>query len=63
MPTVSSTRGAGAPLRGTFIIDKQGVVRYTVVNAIPDARDPDEYEKVLASLADAEARLGGFPGV
>ena len=41
---------AGAPLRGTFIIDKQGVVRYTVVNAIPDARDPDEYEKVLASL-------------
>jgi mycoredoxin-dependent peroxiredoxin len=42
---------AGAPLRGTFIIDKQGVVRYAVVNAIPDARDPDEYEKVLASLA------------
>jgi mycoredoxin-dependent peroxiredoxin len=42
---------AGAPLRGTFIIDKQGVVQYTVVNAIPDARDPDEYEKVLSSLS------------
>lgn len=41
---------AGAANRGTFIIDKDGVVRYTVVNAIPDARDPSEYEKVLASL-------------
>lgn len=41
---------AGAPIRGTFIIDKEGVVRYTVVNAIPDARDPAEYEKVLAAL-------------
>jgi mycoredoxin-dependent peroxiredoxin len=41
---------AGAALRGTFIIDKEGVVRYTVVNAIPDARDPSEYEKVLAAL-------------
>ena len=42
---------AGAAIRGTFIIDRSGVVRYQVVNAIPDARDPDEYEKVLASLA------------
>ena len=41
----------GLALRGTFIIDKQGVVAYTVVNAIPDARDQDEYKKVLASLA------------
>lgn len=40
----------GAANRGTFIIDKDGVVRYKVVNAIPDARDPSEYEKVLASL-------------
>ncbi len=41
---------AGAAIRGTFIIDKAGIVRYAVVNAIPDARDPAEYEKALASL-------------
>ena len=42
--------GAGLALRGTFIIDKSGTVAYKVVNAIPDARDADEYRKVLASL-------------
>jgi peroxiredoxin len=41
---------AGVPIRGTFVIDKSGVVRYSVVNAIPDARDPDEYEKALAAI-------------
>ena len=41
---------AGAAIRGTFVIDKQGIVRYTVVNQIPDARDPAEYEKALAAL-------------
>ena len=41
---------SGLALRGTFIVDKQGKVAYKVVNAIPDARDPDEYRKVLASL-------------
>ena len=40
----------GLAVRGTFIIDKQGKVAYKVVNAIPDARDPEEYKKVLASL-------------
>ena len=40
----------GAAVRGTFIIDKSGVVRYTVVQSIDDARDPAEYEKVLATL-------------
>ena len=40
----------GLALRGTFIIDKQGKVAYKVVNAIPDARDQDEYKKVLAGL-------------
>jgi peroxiredoxin len=42
---------AGAAIRGTFIIDKAGVVRYVVVNQIPDGRDPAEYEKALASLS------------
>lgn len=41
---------SGVANRGTFIIDKAGIVQYTVVNAIPDGRDPNEYEKVLASL-------------
>lgn len=41
---------AGLALRGTFIIDKQGVVAYKVVNEIPDARDLDAYREVLARL-------------
>jgi peroxiredoxin len=40
----------GLALRGTFIIDTEGVVRWKVVNAIPDARDLDEYRKALAGL-------------
>ena len=41
---------AGAAVRGTFIVDKQGVVVWKVVHEIPDARDHEEYKKVLASL-------------
>ena len=40
----------GIAIRGTFIIDKAGIVRYRVVNAIPDARDQGEYRKALAEL-------------
>lgn len=40
----------GCAVRGTFIIDKDGVVRWTVVNALPDARDLNEYIKALDSL-------------
>ncbi|MCL7377183.1 peroxiredoxin [Streptomyces sp. 35G-GA-8] len=40
----------GCAVRGTFIIDKDGVVRWTVVNGLPDARDLDEYVKALAAL-------------
>lgn len=40
----------GCALRGTFIIDKRGVVRWSVVNGLPDARDLDEYVKALAAL-------------
>jgi mycoredoxin-dependent peroxiredoxin len=40
----------GIAARGTFIIDPEGIVRWKVVNAIPDARDLDEYRKVLAEL-------------
>ncbi len=40
----------GVATRGTFIIDKDGVVRWKVVNPIPQARDLAEYQKVLAGL-------------
>jgi peroxiredoxin len=40
----------GLAVRGTFIVDKQGVIAYKVVNAIPDARDEQLYKKVLAEL-------------
>ncbi|WP_377271585.1 peroxiredoxin [Peterkaempfera sp. SMS 1(5)a] len=40
----------GCAVRGTFVIDKDGVVRWSVVNAIPDARDEQEYLKALAVL-------------
>ncbi|WP_031078348.1 peroxiredoxin [Streptomyces sp. NRRL WC-3742] len=40
----------GCPLRGSFVIDRAGTVRWSVVNGLPDARDVREYLKALASL-------------
>jgi peroxiredoxin len=40
----------GCAVRGTFIIDKEGVVRWTVVNGLPDARDLGDYVKALDTL-------------
>lgn len=40
----------GVATRGTFVIDKNGVVRWKVVNPIPQARDVAEYQKALAEL-------------
>lgn len=40
----------GCAVRGTFIIDKSGVVRWQIVNAISDARNLDEYKAALATL-------------
>ena len=40
----------GAADRGTFVIDKAGIVRWTVRNAIKDARDLADYQKALAEL-------------
>jgi mycoredoxin-dependent peroxiredoxin len=40
----------GAARRGTFVIDRDGVIRWTVVNAIGDARDIEDYKKALAGL-------------
>ena len=40
----------GCALRGTFIIDKEGVVRWTTVNGLPAARDAEEYVAALQAL-------------
>lgn len=40
----------GCALRGTYIVDKEGNLAWQVEHAIGDARDADEYSKVLATL-------------
>ncbi|REE95402.1 peroxiredoxin [Thermomonospora umbrina] len=40
----------GTAARGTFVIDREGVVRWKVVNAISEPRAMDEYRKALATL-------------
>ena len=40
----------GIANRGTFIIDKDGVVRWKVVNPVLQARDLADYSKALAAL-------------
>ncbi|CAL9425366.1 Alkyl hydroperoxide reductase E [Streptomyces sp. enrichment culture] len=40
----------GCAVRGTFVIDRQGVVRATVSSAIADARDAGEYLAALDTL-------------
>lgn len=40
----------GIATRGTFIIDKSGVVRWKVVNPVPQAREIADYQKALAAL-------------
>jgi mycoredoxin-dependent peroxiredoxin len=40
----------GFPLRATFIIDKAGIVRWSVVNGPGDARRTSDYRDALAAL-------------
>ena len=40
----------GCAVRGTFIIDKEGIVRWSVVNGLGDARSNDDYKAALATL-------------
>lgn len=40
----------GIALRGTFLVDRSGVIRWSVVKGIPDARDVDDYRKAIADL-------------
>lgn len=40
----------GCALRGTFVLDAGGVVRWSVVNNLPDARSVEDYRRALADL-------------
>jgi mycoredoxin-dependent peroxiredoxin len=40
----------GAAMRATYILDADRVVRWRVLNAVPDARDVDDYVAVLDTL-------------
>lgn len=40
----------GCALRGTFVIDKEGAIRWSVVNGLGDARSNDDYKAALAAL-------------
>jgi peroxiredoxin len=42
--------GRGCAVRGTFVIDRAGVIRWSVVKPISEARDPDDYARELANL-------------
>jgi len=43
--------GAGFALRGTFLVDKSGVVAFAEVNGPGEAREQDSWRKAVAALA------------
>lgn len=45
---------AGVALRGTFLIDREGVVQHQTVNALPLGRNIDEYVRLLDALQFTE---------
>ena len=40
----------GCALRGTFIIDKAGIIRWSVVQGLGDARNNGDYKSAIAAL-------------
>ena len=40
----------GCAIRGTFIIDKKGILRWQVINVMGDARSTPEYKSALEAL-------------
>ena len=49
---------AGAAMRATFVIDREGVVRWSVVREIGQARDPAAYKAALDELRTNSAERG-----
>lgn len=47
--------GAGAALRGTFVIDRDGVVTFSEVNGFGEERDRDGWRAALADLGVDDA--------
>jgi len=45
---------AGVALRGTFLIDKNGVVRHQTINDLPLGRNIDEYLRLVEALQFTE---------
>ncbi|MGA8986860.1 peroxiredoxin [Aeromicrobium sp.] len=43
--------GAGAPDRGTYVIDRGGILRWKVEQGIPEARDLAAYRVALAEIS------------
>jgi mycoredoxin-dependent peroxiredoxin len=43
----------GVAMRGTFLVDKDGVIRFAEVNAIPEARDQQRWREALTALGVA----------
>ena len=55
---VASTYGVfseevGIALRGSFLVDIDGVLRWSLVHGIPEARDVDEYIRAIEALQQA----------
>jgi len=40
----------GCPTRGSFLIDKNGILRWSVINSLGEKRNLDDYKAALASL-------------
>ncbi|MEU8224824.1 peroxiredoxin [Kribbella sp. NPDC048915] len=40
----------GCALRGTFVVDSEGLIRWSVVNQLPEPRNLDDYAAALAEL-------------
>ena len=45
---------SGAPRRSSYVVDKQGTVRWAVHNAVSEARDLEEHLRQLRAVADVE---------
>jgi len=43
--------GPGAAARGTYLVDREGIVRWKVENGLGEARDLQAYRDALAALA------------
>jgi peroxiredoxin len=47
---------SGYANRGTFLIDRQGIVRFAEMNGPGQARDQDVWRKALSTVSDAAGR-------